>query len=82
MLIDVLAGRDRRSAKSWGSYHFACVPKVGDKLEIDGTALTVTDAWHRPDIYYKGAKFVILASEAVGRSASQLEVRDDAGAVV
>ena len=82
MLIDVLAGRDRRSAKSWGSYHFACTPKVGDQIEIDGAALRVTDAWHRPDIYYKGAKFVVLVDEVVGRTAAHQEARDDAGAVV
>ena len=58
MLIDVWAG-DSSSAAAWGSFHFARSPQAGEEVEIDGTVVVVTRAWHRPSIYYKGAKFAI-----------------------
>ncbi|MBV1692010.1 hypothetical protein KRR38_31175 [Novosphingobium sp. G106] len=82
MLIDVLAGRDSGSAVYRGAFHFACSPKAGEEIEIEGAFAIVTKAWHRPDIYYKGAKFVILVEEPVGRAESLAEIRDDAGALV
>lgn len=81
MLIDVFAGRDSRSAASWGSYHFARSPKPGEEVEIDGSLVIVTRAWHRPDVYYKGAKFAILVDEAVSQ-AQDIPVREDAEAAV
>ena len=60
MLIDVFAGRDRRSAQPRGSYHFSCSPAPGEQVELDGKLLIVTRAWHRPNICYPGAKFAIL----------------------
>ncbi|HEX7853288.1 MAG TPA: hypothetical protein VF503_06290 [Sphingobium sp.] len=80
MLIDVLAGRDSRSAIPRGSYHFACVPKAGEEIEIEGGFFNVMKAWHRPDLSYQGAKFVILVSDRVDRTGTGLDVRADAGA--
>ena len=82
MLIDVLAGRDSGSAASRGSFHFACAPRPGDEVEIDGAVVVVTKAWHKPDIYYKGAKFAILVDDPTGRACLDIPVHDDAGAVV
>jgi hypothetical protein len=82
MLIDVLAGRDSGSAAVWGSYHFAQAPQPGEEVEIDGTVVVVSRAWHRPSPYYKGAKFAILVGDPVGGSDARSQVRGDAGAVV
>lgn len=81
MLIDVFAGQDGRSAQSRGSFHFACPPKPGEEVEIEGAVVIVTKAWHRPDIYYKGAKFAILVDDAASQDGIDLKVRDDASAV-
>ncbi|MDE8650656.1 hypothetical protein [Novosphingobium album (ex Liu et al. 2023)] len=81
MLIDVLAGRDSRSAASWGAFHFARSPSPGEEIEIDGTFAVVTKAWHRPDIYYKGAKFVILVDDPVSNIRSERQIREDAEAI-
>lgn len=80
MLIDVFAGRDGRSVASWGSYHFARSPRPGEEVEIDGSLVIVTRAWHRPDIYYKGAKFAILVDETVS-PAVDIPVREHTEAV-
>ncbi|CCW16997.1 hypothetical protein EBBID32_13360 [Sphingobium indicum BiD32] len=82
MLIDVLAGRDSRSAASRGCFHFARAPKPGDEIEIDGAFVTVTKAWHRPDIYYKGAKFAILVGDPVSQVKADIPVRDEAEVVL
>jgi len=81
MLIDVLAG-DSSSPAAWGSFHFARSPKAGEEVEIDGTVVIVTRAWHRPSIYYKGAKFAILVEDTVGDVQIRPEVRDHAGMTV
>jgi hypothetical protein len=61
VLIEILVGSDRRSAKSLGAFQFARPPEQGEKIELDGEMLKVISAWHRPDIYYPGAKFAALA---------------------
>ena len=81
MLIDVFAGRDTNSAASRGSFHFARSPQPGEQVEIDGTVLIVTRAWHRPDIYYRGAKFAILVGDPVDRAEGAIPIHDDAEAV-
>lgn len=81
MLIDVFAGPDRRSAASRGSFHFAQAPKPGEKVEIDGTILIVTGAWHRPDIHYAGAKFAILIDERIGNAELAIPIHDNAESV-
>lgn len=82
MLIAVFAGRDSRSAASRGCFHFARAPRPGEEVEIDGAVAIVTRAWHRPDIYYKGAKFAILVDDPVSRAATDIPVGDDAGVAV
>lgn len=82
MLIDVFSGRDRRSAEPRGSLHFARSPSPGERVEIDGTAFVVTRAWHRPDIYYPGAKFAILVDEQVDHAEGAIPIHDDAVAAV
>lgn len=64
MLIDILVGHDRRSAASRGCFHFVRSPAPGERVQIGGETLTVTDAWHTPDIHYAGAKFSILVEDA------------------
>ena len=81
MLIDVFAGHDRNSAAPRGSFHFARSPKPGEHVEIEGTVLVVTRAWHRPDIYYRGAKFAILVCDPVDRAEAAIPIHDDAEAV-
>jgi hypothetical protein len=81
MLIDVFAGHDRNSAAPRGSFHFARSPKPGEHVEIDGTVLIVTRAWHRPDIYYRGAKFAILVGDPVDRGGPAIPIHDHAEAV-
>lgn len=82
MLVDILAGRDSGSATSRGSYHFASVPRPGDQVELDGSLFVVSQAWHRPDICYKGAKFAILVKQPAGQAGADSQVRNDAGLVV
>lgn len=82
MLIDVFAGRDPNAAASRGSFHFARSPQPGEQVEIDGTVLIVTRAWHRPDIYYRGAKFAILVADQVAYAEAAIPVHDDAGVLV
>lgn len=82
MLVEVWAGHDHRSAAACGNYHFARSPQPGEEVEIDGTVVVVTRAWHRPSIYYKGPKFAILVEDRVGCNEIRPEVRDDAGAMV
>ena len=81
MLIDVFAGRDRNSAAPCGSFHFARSPRPGEHVEIDGSVLIVTRAWHRPDIYYRGAKFVILVEDPADPAERAMPIHDDATAV-
>jgi hypothetical protein len=80
MLIDVFAGRDRNSAEPRGSFHFARSPEPGEHVEIEGTVLIVTRAWHRPDIYYRGAKFVILVDDPTDHAETAISIYDNAGA--
>ena len=61
VLIEILVGSDRRSAKSLGAFQFARPPEEGERIELEGELLKVISAWHKPDIYYPGAKFVALA---------------------
>ena len=68
MLVDIFSGRDRQSAQCAGSFHFTRHPAPGEQVELAGERFTVTDAWHRPDIHYRGAKFAILVTEAIGPS--------------
>ena len=65
MLVDIFSGRDRQSALSKGSFHFSALPSPGAQLELAGERFTVADAWHRPDICYRGAKFAILVTDAI-----------------
>lgn len=81
MLIDVFSGRDRNSAAARGSFHFARAPGPGEHVEIDGMVLIVTRAWHRPDIYYHGAKFAILVDDGLDCAERAIPVHDDAGVV-
>lgn len=73
---------DSSSAAAWGSFHFARSPQAGEEVEIDGTVVVVTRAWHRPSIYYKGAKFAILVEEPVADAQVRPEVRDHADMAV
>jgi len=79
MLVDIFSGRDRQSALSKGSYHFSTAPSQGEQLELAGERFIVADAWHRPDIYYRRAKFAILVSDVI-EPARQLGQPDRAGA--
>lgn len=79
MLVDIFSGRDRQSALCKGSFHFSTAPSPGEQLELAGERFTVADAWHRPDIYYRGAKFAILVTDAI-EPARQLGKVDKAGA--
>ena len=81
MLVDVLAG-DSSSPAAWGSFHFARSPQAGEEIEIDGTVVVVTRGWHRPSIYYQGAKFAILVEERVADAQVGPEVRDHADLAV
>jgi hypothetical protein len=81
MLIDVFAGHDRNSAEAQGSFHFARAPMPGEQVEIDGAIVVVTRAWHRPDIYYRGAKFAILVGDPVDDAQAAIPIHDDAGLV-
>jgi hypothetical protein len=78
MLVDVLSGRDRRSARLRGTYHFARSPKPGEQVEIEGELLIVARAWHRPDIYFRGAKFAILVEHEDAGSEMVIPCNDDA----
>jgi hypothetical protein len=79
MLIDVFAGRDRRSATARGSFHFARSPRPGEQIEIDGVLLVVTRAWHRPDVHYPGPKFAILVDDRASRTEESGPVHDAVG---
>ena len=83
MLVAVFSGSDRRSATSKGSFHFAQSPAPGDQVEVEGELLIVTDAWHTPSIFYRGAKFAILArSGQTKREAALALAPEDAASVV
>lgn len=82
MLVDIFAGRDHCSASPRGSFHFSRSPEPGEKVEIDGEILTVTRAWHRPDVHYAGAKFAILVAAEIDRADLALPLHDDAGVPV
>lgn len=80
MIIEVFAGRDRRSAAARGSFHFARPPRPGEQIEIDGVFLVVTRAWHRPDVHYSGPKFAILVDDRASR-AEEIAPADETVAV-
>ncbi len=65
MLVEIYSGRDRQSAQCEGSFHFSSTPAPGERMELAGARYTVTEAWHRPDIQFRGANFAILVTDAV-----------------
>jgi hypothetical protein len=77
MLIDVFAGRDRRSAEPKGSFHFSRSPTPGEQVEIEGEVLIVTRAWHRPNICYPGAKFAVLVEQELADAELVVPCLDD-----
>lgn len=79
MLVDIYSGRDRQSAQCEGSFHFSSTPAPGEQVELAGERFTVTEAWHRPDIYYRGAKFAILVTNPVEQPRTARRM-DNAGA--
>ena len=79
MLVDIFLGRNRQTATAEGSFHFSNPPVPGEEVELAGVRLTVMEAWHKPDIYYRGAKFAIFVTDAV-ESPRELQRMDDAGA--
>ena len=79
MLVHIFLGRNRRTARSEGSFHFSNPPVPGEEVELAGVRLTVMEAWHKPDIYYRGAKFAILVADSV-ETPRTLQQMDDAGA--
>ena len=79
MLVDIFLGRNRQTATAEGSFHFSNPPVSGEEVELAGVRLKVMEAWHRPDIYYRGAKFAILVADAVEMPLT-LQQMDDAGA--
>ena len=70
MLVDILMGSDNHTPESVGTFHFARSPEPGEHVELDGKILIVVDAWHKPSIYYIGAKFVVLVEQSDGVSDS------------
>lgn len=78
MLVDIFLGRNRQTAKAEGTFHFSNSPVPGE-VELAGVRLTVMEAWHKPGIYYRGAKFAILVADAV-EMPLKLQQMDDAGA--
>jgi hypothetical protein len=68
VLVDVLTGPDRQSATSAGCLYFSRSPEPGEQVELNGELLTVTHAWHKPDIHYGSAKFVILLEHGNSRA--------------
>lgn len=65
MLIDIFSGPDRHSAQRIGSFHFSSLPSPGEQFELSGKLFTVKEAWHKPDIYYYGAKFAIFVTDTI-----------------
>jgi len=78
MLIDVFAGPERNSATPRGSFHFARAPEPGEQVEIEEVVLIVTRAWHRPDIFYPGAKFAVLVSDPADHVEPAIPIHDGA----
>ncbi len=79
MLVDIFLGRNRQTAKAERTFHFSNSPVPGEEVELAGVRLTVMEAWHKPGIYYRGAKFAILVADAV-EMPLKLQQMDDAGA--
>ena len=79
MLVDIFLGRNRQTAKAEGTFHFSNSPVPGEEVELAGVRPTVMEAWHKPGIYYRGAKFAILVADAV-EMPLKLQQMDDAGA--
>ena len=65
MLVDIFSGRDRPPPLSKARFHFSAPLRHGPQPELGGERFTVADAWHRPDICYRGAKFAILVTDAI-----------------
>lgn len=82
MLVEVLAGPHEAAARSSGNFYFSRSPVVGEEIEIEGKLITVRRAWHRPDVYFAGAKFAILVDAWDGEGEADTVAYDDAGSII
>ena len=57
MIVDVYSEGTEKSAVV---LHFDAIPKIGDRVALEGAYFRVANAWHEPDAGWSGSKFAIL----------------------